>query len=339
MAGVVVLGGAGAAIAAQWRSVSVPLPAGASGASLNAVACARMSLCWAVGTAKIRHRGHRALAERWNGQRWRVAPVPSPARLGGTGLLGVACSGPSACMAVGTTGAGQGGTLAERWNGRAWSLVATPSPSGSSLSAISCATASDCLAVGNSGAFQDGIFNYSLNLAWNGTVWTREPYHETGWLNGVSCPSAIFCAAVGDIADSAGTSTVTEQWNGATISDVPSGDGNSSELQGVSCVSTTFCMAVGTGAFESNIVSLWNGKRWRFAGSPGGLDAVWCLRSNLCVAAGGGERVARWNGRRWVIQPGPGAGYTGLNGVTCTGPSACLAVGSDRSQMLALRYG
>jgi len=48
-----------------------------------------------------------------------------------------------------------------------------------------------------------GIFNYALNLDWNGTGWTAEPYHETGFLNGVSCASAVFCAAVGDLEDSA----------------------------------------------------------------------------------------------------------------------------------------
>jgi hypothetical protein len=294
--------------------------------------------------AGVGRHGYRALAERWNGRRWSVVRVPSPKDFGSTQLTGLACSSVSACIAVGQRGAGEGGTLVERWNGRKWSVQSAASPGGSSLDGVSCSGASDCLAVGNSGSFDStGIFNYSLNLHWNGRRWTAQRYGVTGTLNAVSCTSAAFCAAVGYLADSAGYQTAAEEWNGTSVSDVPSGDGNGSEPQSVSCVSRTFCMAVGTA--QGDVVSRWNGRVWKFAGSPGGLDSVWCLTSSLCVAAGSREpneqrsfaRVERWNGR-WSVEPVPAVDGSVINGVTCTGPSACVAVGSSGSGPLALRY-
>ena len=88
VSGTVGLTGTGIAAAASWRPLPVPLPAGASSATLNAVACARGSLCWAVGTARIRHHGDRAIAERYNGRRWQLRTVPSPAARGGSALSG-----------------------------------------------------------------------------------------------------------------------------------------------------------------------------------------------------------------------------------------------------------
>jgi hypothetical protein len=245
VSGVVGLAGAGPAAAASWRTMSVPSPAGASSATLEAVSCARRSLCWAVGMASISHR-RRAFLERWNGGTWKLEPVPLPARLGRTALFGISCSGPSACMAVGSTSADHGGIFSEEWRGGAWRYVATPSPSDTALGAVSCSSASDCLAVGLTNTFKDGIFNYSLNLVWNGTVWTKQPYRETGSMYGVSCVSATFCAGVGGISDSGGNTSAAERWNGTAIADVPSGDGMAGYLQGVSCRSATFCMAVGS---------------------------------------------------------------------------------------------
>jgi hypothetical protein len=335
MSGVVLLAGAGPAVAVGWRATSVPVPAGTSSASLNAVSCARRSLCWAVGTASTLHHGKRAFIERWNGRAWRLEPVPLPVRLGQTGLFGISCSGPLACMAVGSTSADDGGTFSERWREGSWHYVATPSPSDTALGAVSCSSASNCLAVGSTDTFKDGIFNYSLNLVWNGAVWTRQPYRETGSMDAVSCASATFCAGVGVISDSAGNNTAAEQWNGTEIADVPSGDGNAGALQGVSCASATFCMAVGSEF--GRIASLWNGKRWRPIGSPGRLDAVSCTGSRLCVAVGG--RIANWNGASWALAPTRLTAASSLNSVTCSRSSTCLAVGSSGSKPVALRYG
>jgi hypothetical protein len=330
--GTMVLAGAGPAAAAGWRSTPVPLPEGASSASLQAVSCARRSFCWAVGTAHIDHHDDRAFVERWRDGVWKLEPVPVPARLGQTGLFGISCSGPSACMAVGSTSVDQGGTFSEQWRGGVWRYVETPSPSDTALGAVSCSSASDCLAVGSTDAFMDGIFNDSLNLVWNGAVWTKQPYRETGALNAVSCASATFCAGVGGISDSAGNTSVAEQWSGTAIADVPSGDDMAGYLQGVSCPSATFCMTVGSE--YGPIAALWNGRRWRSLGSPGALVAVSCPGSRRCVAVGG--RIATWNGTSWALAPAGITAGSSLNSVTCTRASLCLAVGSSGAKPFAL---
>jgi hypothetical protein len=259
---------------------------------------------------------------------------PLPVRLGQTGLFGISCSGPLACMAVGSTSADQGGTFSEEWRGGAWRYVHTPSPSDTALGAVSCSSASNCVAVGSTDTFMDGIFNYSLNLVWNGTVWTKRPYSETGTLNAVSCASATFCAGVGGISDSGGNTSVAEQWNGTAIADVPSGDDQAGYLQGVSCSSAIFCMAVGSE--YGRIAAVWNGRRWRSIGSPGSLVAVSCPGARQCVAVGG--RIASWNGTSWALAPSGVTAGSSLNSVTCNRSSGCLAVGSSGSRPLALRY-
>jgi hypothetical protein len=87
-------------------------------------------------------------------------------------------------------------------------------------------------------------------------------------------------------------------------------------LLAVSCTSRASCIAVGSsgGRRTSILAERWNGRRWSVVPAPSprgarnaGLDAVSCLSSSQCVAAGaydnGGNRAwslaMRWNGQRW----------------------------------------
>jgi len=76
------------------------------------------------------------------------------------------------------------------------------------------------------------------------------------------------------------------------------------------------------------------------ASRPGGqLHAVSCTSATFCMAAGeystssGGATLAeRWNGKTWsvVTSPNPASStFSRLYGVSCTGPSSCIAVGSQ----------
>lgn len=126
------------------------------------------------------------------------------------------------------------------------------------------------------------------------------------------------------------------------------------KLTGVSCASTTACTAVG-GAYYGGLevapaVLRWNGKTWRMQHAPnppayGGsqLNAVSCSRPDDCIAVGarsgpGGTQntlAEHWNGKIWSVQPTPMShaeatqphATTELNGVSCSAPSACTAVG------------
>jgi hypothetical protein len=83
------------------------------------------------------------------------------------------------------------------------------------------------------------------------------------------------------------------------------------------------------------------------SGAPGSsLLGVSCTAATACAAVGyynGNEYpevtgdtqiVERWNGTTWSTQlPAtvPGAGISGLFGVSCTSPTACTAVGNSQT--------
>jgi hypothetical protein len=89
---------------------------------LTTVSCSSASACMAAGTY---NGGITALAEWWNGAAWQLQPMPSPPQLEPyVQPASLSCTGPAACVAVGTDGR----TLAEIWAGAHWRLTPTPSP-------------------------------------------------------------------------------------------------------------------------------------------------------------------------------------------------------------------
>jgi hypothetical protein len=122
-----------------------------------------------------------------------------------------------------------------------------------------------------------------------------------GRLNAVSCSAPGACTAVGTFDNVTGTGTLAERWGGTSWSIQPSPNpagALTSVLSGVSCPAATFCVAVGN---------------WQ---NGAGRRAV------LAEA---------WNGNAWAVMTAPppaGARRSFLNGVSCTSPTACTAVGS-----------
>jgi hypothetical protein len=89
---------------------------------LTAVSCSSASACMAAGTY---NGGITAVAESWNGAAWQLHPMPGPPQLGPyVQPAGLSCTGPAACVAVGTDGR----PLAEIWAGAHWQITPTPSP-------------------------------------------------------------------------------------------------------------------------------------------------------------------------------------------------------------------
>jgi hypothetical protein len=67
-------------------------------------------------------------------------------------------------------------------------------------------------------------------------------------------------------------------------------------------------------------------------GRGSNLAAVSCVSATWCRAVGySGPRtlVESWDGKSWSVVPTPGAGAASLNGVSCTSPDFCIAVGSS----------
>jgi len=173
---------------------------------------------------------------------------------------------------------------------------------------------------------------------------------------GVSCTALTACTAVGSTGYHtavAAPETLAEGWNGTnwTIQPTPDPPGTNAAalhppgtiaaaLQGVSCTSPSACIAVG-----GSLAERWNGTNWTIQPTPdppGGaeLEGVSCTSPSACIAVGGSDyargraspSAERWNGTNWAIQPTPApAGRTGSEfyGVSCTSPSACIAVGGS----------
>jgi hypothetical protein len=123
-------------------------------------------------------------------------------------------------------------------------------------------------------------------------------------------------------------------------------------LTGVSCASAVSCTAVGAAYYsdphspagsQAPVAMRWNGKTWALQHAPNPtrddgstLAAVSCPGPGDCVAVGDhggygndGTLAEAWNGKTWVTQPTPLSHgiITGLDGVSCTSPAACTAVG------------
>lgn len=159
-----------------WRVVPTPTLPPHTGAVLNSVSCTSTSDCMAVGNlGTAQNPAKFTLAEHWNGTAWTV--VGTPPASGGTGLVGMYCTSPSACAAAGfaslNDGTGTQLTLAEQWNGTGWKMLDTPNPRGfgvSTMGGISCPAAAACMAVG-SWTDPTGESSFNLAEAWNGTSW------------------------------------------------------------------------------------------------------------------------------------------------------------------------
>lgn len=291
--------------------------------------------------------------------RWTVQPVP---RAPGGTLLGVSCTSPRACIAVGGYSGHRSLVLTERWNGRRWSIVPTRLPAGAiqgGFNDVSCSSARACTAVGDYdvNARQSNV----LVERWNGSRWSiqrarNQPGVPVSLLSGVSCVSHDSCTAVGEYGNPGNSPpfVLVEHWNGSTwsIQRTPTAGGLEGFLAGVSCTSPDACTAVGGGAHGHPRVERWNGTAWRLQRTPGVsnadqafFSAVSCTSATACTAVGtDGARAALfplaqgWNGRRWSSQGG-GAHIAGddFTSVSCTSSRACTVVGdaSGGAQTLA----
>jgi hypothetical protein len=338
----------------QWSGQPTVNLRGARGAGLLGVWCKSSSACVAVGqAADPQGKPEGTLAELWDGTKWRIADTPNPAGAAGSALNGVACTSPSACVAVGTAFDGSTnsvGTLTERWDGMSWTIQPTPTSGspGAFLNAVSCTSPSACTAVGNNGA---GVV---MAERWDGMSWSVQSIPAPSgaaisFLTGVSCASTTRCTAVGGAFDSAFNSlgTVAEQWNGATwtLQSSPSSQSPNYFLAAVSCTSASACTAVGN-TDSGLLAERWDGTAWttEAAVTPPGTEgngdffnSVSCPSPSACTAAGlvftpsAPFTIAeRWDGTRWSVQETPnlpGAYDIDPPAVSCPTLANCTAVG------------
>lgn len=365
-AGATAAAAAPARAAARWviqRTPDRPAP----GNQLNGVSCTSAAACTAVGSSGPflglgRRDGAPAapasgprtatLAERWDGRRWRIQPTPDPD--GGAALLGVSCSSPRACTAVGDKQEGSAfRTLAERWNGSRWSVQPTPSPApavASDLLAVSCPAANACVAVGDYYGSAGPVFGFAER--WDGSRWSIAGVLRPGrasetFLRAVSCPAASTCTAVGSFQSTSTSFPLAERLTGTRWrQQAAPGRG---ELLGVSCPAVSRCTAVGDrpGRHHGQSAALamrWDGRAWATQAAPrlrGAaqviLQGVSCPTVTSCTAGGWAALstdvtlAERWNGARWKVQatPDPGGSEASiLSGIWCGSRVTCRASGS-----------
>jgi hypothetical protein len=328
--------------------------------SPEGVSCPSASSCLAVGYYTAGVNTKQPLAESWNGSVWSAQAPAVPAGASDTYLLAVSCPAPSSCQAVGHYDDDVTGpeALVDSWNGSRWTAATPPVPAGSIntvLAGISCTAVTSCEAVGyyvNAGSAFEPLIESDRQGTWTATTPPLPRGSAEGLLQGVSCPAATSCEAVGQYFDAAGAMLAfAESWNGSrwkpSVTPVP--HGAPSVLYGVSCLPQGGCWASGvynSGGGTRALAESWNGSAWtaHTLPTPKGervpvLFGISCRSASACQAvggdtnrAGGGEPVVETlRGSVWTATTPPvPASVTNpaLAAVSCPSASLCQAVGA-----------
>jgi hypothetical protein len=370
----VVIGSAAAisapAGAAASRWTITPTAAGAAFGTLSAVSCPAPGVCVAVGTQNAAGKSVK-LIERWTGKKWVAQISPNPPGAQSSHLSAVQCTSGASCIAVGQySTASATKTLALRWSDSRWSLMTTPNPAAavSGLAGLTCSSPTSCIAVGGYFVSTPTVSNeFTLAEQWDGTKWSIMSTQNVSGafdsvLSGVACAAPTDCFAVGYSHTTLLTSTLVEQWNGASWSIVPSPNPPNSaenELAGVACSASTGCTAVGT-SDHGTLVQRWNGTVWSIVMSPNptgatgaALTGITCPTTTRCLAAG--VAFTKNVSQRLVELLTPARNSlvgvpvpsdtkrSSLSAISCANVNLCFAVGDYHSgtsaRPLLLRYG
>lgn len=299
-----------------WVTESVPSPSQGVNIFANEVSCASPASCLFVGDHFAGQRGPTSnLAEAWNGSSWRIVTATGPAGAAFSGLDDVACPTTRFCLAVGF--AGRARTFqdtAYTWKkGTTWRRITVPHPHrarNSELGGLACFNARNCMAVGNYTSTRGRFLPFAVR--WHDGRWKllTTPAVRGGQsttFQGISCPAATRCVAVGDTLDS------TRITRGARRKLL----------------------------FSHAFAEVWNGSSWKVSmvrRQPSYFVSVSCPGRNHCFASGSTfpaelahPLIEAWNGRTWTTQhpartSAPRAGDT-LQHVSCVTKARCEAVG------------
>lgn len=287
------------------------------------------------------------LFSRDGGSTWKSGPLtPLAGTDGSLPTAGVICQ-TSFCAFGGTDREGQSVVLRTYDAGERWSSAEFSNESPSDLHGVWCTTAERCVAVGAATASEAGEATTSSG----GSGWSGRLIGFMPWMDAVACTSSLDCVAVGQQGVRAiWTSNGGVSWRPGSV---PSGV---SVLEGVACSAGARCTAVGY-SFANNrspviVFSSDGGRTWVLAQTPKldpqqvapQLTAVTCQPGGRCVAVGFANHVpgtgprdrplayvstdagAQW--RSTTVAAASVLTVPDLLGVSCSGPSTCVAVGS-----------
>jgi hypothetical protein len=320
--------------------------------TFNGVACTSAGQCIGVGNvASSANSGGAASLNRVSGD---ISTGQSLQLIGSSGFLnGVSCPSRSVCLAVGDNRNDTGGvavplnpeTATVR---RGQELHAI---SGIFMSGVACASRKQCLAVGHDSSGSGVVIALSpaTGAILRGQRVQTIPGTGGVGLEGVACPLANLCVAVGENSGrSAGIAVplnpaTGEIRHGQHVQDVT----HKGILLDVACPSTTGCLAVGWGASEPSVAApidpktggVTKGQSDRSISVRAAmLTAVSCPSISLCLAVGNdsgdpsvGQAVPIDATTATIvanqsIQTVAGTGA--LNAVECQSTAQCVAAGS-----------
>ena len=295
------------------RGYKAPLPAGASGGTIDSITCPSASHCVGIGSYTASATRFPVLVVTGAGSAWKATAVqlPANARSVGYNPLDLACPTRSTCIGVGSyLGPGGQRGLLVTGSGGSWEAAQAPLPRNASrtpdaaLSAVACASAAVCAAIGSYTDAAGG--GQGMLLARTRTSWS--PLEVTANLNAVACAPHAMCVVVGST-----YGRTAEDDEGA--------------------------IATGTGAsWKARIAPL----PANAAAYPGAvLESVTCPTSRICVAAGyytdtSGKQdglLLTGYGTSWTATEAPHTGA--LSHVACSSPMACVAIGNSTLMLAA----
>ncbi|HTT92319.1 MAG TPA: Ig-like domain-containing protein [Acidimicrobiales bacterium] len=331
--------------------------------ALNGVSCSSSRSCVAVGSYESGAGARQVLVEDLANGAWAATPAPSPSAISNY-LDAVSCPSSGSCVAVGydtpvgSNGAKTDQALVERLSGGKWSVSPAPDQGTgyNQLNGVSCSSANSCVAVGfysPSSTSTGGGPRVLIETLANGS-WTLTPGPAlaagSSYLEGVSCPSARSCVAVGYYYNGKGRRALVESLtNGVwTVDRSPDNGSGDNLLDSVSCWSPASCVAVGyyaAGAAHLGLVETLGAGGWAITSAPEPSSSgdyptgVSCMASGSCAVVGsytsgpGGTvdqtlveviGIGAWT---LAASPSPDAGGDTLGAVSCVALASCVAVG------------
>jgi hypothetical protein len=264
----------------RWARAFTPrMPANASSpasAQLEAVACARDGSCAAVGSYQDSSDNAQTmvLAKPATGP-WRqateIASPPNAAANPDAFMIGIACSGPGTCVAVGNYSVSPTqfeamGAVELRGAWHRATEIAVPrgaiASTFTAITSISCVAAGPCLGAGqyavSATQSRAMVVTEANGRFGRATAITAMPRgasaHPSSYLLGVSCRPSGVCFAVGGGRNSAGHSVAMYlvrsggRWRAAFLAPpdgATAGQQQLSALSAVSCTGRAYCSAVG----------------------------------------------------------------------------------------------
>jgi hypothetical protein len=324
---------------------------------LAGVSCPSATTCAAAGDDAVGKSD--ALSEIWNGTAWQIPFLVKGDPLfkaTNSYLFAASCPTATKCEMVGNYLSGATLPLALLWNGKlgrvsvaSQPMEVPPGATYTQMSGVSCTSVSACTAVG---FYDDKTGIHTLAERWDGSRWAIQPSGTTnGGFNAVSCASATLCVAVGR----SGSGQLAETWNGSSWTFSLGGTWSGAtldSLNGISCTADGGCIAVGytqnaSGVFTLGVQRTTTGI-WKLlstinpSATANVFNGVSCSSNGGCLAVGDYQDFRgvndtlgeQWSGNNWSVEvtPVPVAGSPSfLEGVSCSSPDTCTAVGLYRN--------